>query len=350
MSKNLGLKELIINICCSIFSLLLCFASFELLLRAGIIPTRFYKIVKPDGENTDPKFKILILGDSFFTRHASIYRLLVNDLKPYKISLLNGSESGNGPFEYLTSMKVLSAKFKPDVVLLSYYVGNDLSDVQYNNQYSDSLIQKTTNLFRPFSRGLYAYHFFKEKEHILLPHHFDYKKMGKYFPAEIIERAKKSEINIWLLEKSMENTNYYLDNLLMNSDKNMNAWQKVKDILSEINTISNRIDSKLIIVIFPATLQVNKSHFEFVKRLNFKTDERTLSLDKPQTHLIEFCRKSRIECLDLLPYFRAHKDKEFYLEDDDHLNELGNLSSEKIVLDFIKKNLQLENKKLQAVR
>jgi hypothetical protein len=39
---------------------------------------------------------------------------------------------------------------------------------------------------------------------------------------------------------------------------------------------------------------------------------------------MEFCVDRYIACLDLLPFFKARKDEEFYRNKDDHLNEKGN--------------------------
>jgi hypothetical protein len=124
----------------------------------------------------------------------------------------------------------------------------------------------------------------------------------------------------------------------METPDNMKSWEKVKQLLAEIHDICNSLQSLLILVIFPGSIQVNDSHFEFYKKLTLNLDARTLQLAKPQRLLVEFCANRYIACLDLLPAFKSRKDEEFYRDKDDHLKEKGARVAGHLILDFLLSN------------
>jgi hypothetical protein len=165
---------------------------------------------------------------------------------------------------------------------------------------------------------------------------FDYEKAkAAGISPELIEDAKELRINPWLLNLALQEKNHLLDNVLMESPDNMKSWEKVKQLLAEIHDICNSLQSQLILVIFPGSIQVNDSHFEFYKKLTLNLDVRTLQSPKPQRLLMEFCADRYIACLDLLPAFKSRRDEEFYRDKDDHLNEKGARVAGQLILDFL---------------
>jgi hypothetical protein len=106
-------------------------------------------------------YRLLILGDSFILPRSLLAKSLARDLADHNVSVLNAAISGTGPFEYLAEMKAVGVTFKPNVVLLSYYVGNDLTDVQNHQQFD---LEKTgvgidSRTSRSDVRSLYLYHY-----------------------------------------------------------------------------------------------------------------------------------------------------------------------------------------------
>jgi hypothetical protein len=107
------------------------------------------------------KYRLLILGDSFIAPRSSLARSLAQDLSGHDVSVLNAAISGTGPFEYLAEIKAVGMTFNPDIVLLSYYVGNDLTNVQNHPQFNP---QKTgvgidSRTSESYGRSLYLYHY-----------------------------------------------------------------------------------------------------------------------------------------------------------------------------------------------
>jgi hypothetical protein len=136
------------------------------------------------------------------------------------------------------------------------------------------------------------------------------------------------------LNVALEDKNYLLDNINGHIGK-QEILDKSQQLLTEIHDICNSLHSQLIVVIFPASIQVNDSHFEFYKKLTFNLDVRTVESTKPQRLLMEFCLDRYIPCLDLLPVLKARKEEEFYRNKDDHLNEKGNDIARQLIQDFV---------------
>ncbi|MEX0805497.1 MAG: hypothetical protein WD688_19585 [Candidatus Binatia bacterium] len=112
---------------------------------------------------------------------------------------------------------------------------------------------------------------------------FNYKRLQSAgIPADLIEDANASRIYPWLLALALHQKNYFLDNVLMETAESVEAWQKIKELLTEILEICKRYESQFIMVLFPASVQVNDSHFEFLQRLKFNMDKRTLESSAPQ--------------------------------------------------------------------
>jgi len=322
---------------------LLCGAMLEGTLRLGIIKNPQYYRLQIQGWQIHAKYKLLILGDSFIIKNALLGRSLAQALGAYDVAVWNAATGGTGPFEYLAEMKAIGVKFKPNVVLLSYYVGNDLTNVQNNPQFNPNKpgIAIDSRTSRSYVRSLYLYHYILQKIRVLLIrfYHFDYEEVETAgVSSELVDDARKLKINPWLLKLAVNEKNHLLDNILIETEENMRAWEKVKDLLAEIHDICKYLNAQFIIVIFPRSIQINKSHFEFYKKLTFNIDERTLESVKPQRLLMDFCTDRRIPCLDLLPAFKAPKNEEFYREKDDHLNEKGNRLAEELIVNFVLKN------------
>ncbi|MDD5454639.1 MAG: hypothetical protein PHW62_03980 [Candidatus Ratteibacteria bacterium] len=324
---------------------------FELILRFGLIKTDLYKEMLCDGKRENPKYKILILGDSFIAdwhSRDSLYELLAEDLKTSGIKILNTARAGMGPIDYSIQMKTKGVSFKPEVVLLFYYVGNDLTDVQYNsglyNLYKSCRFKDRTRKLLEFLRNkLYIYGFLKEKRDLMIVRFFDYDAVKKCaIDPELIALGKEGKINIWLLYISCRHKNYLLDNILMETEENMQAWEKAKGLLDDINSLCQRINSKLFIIIMPRSIQIDTSHFSFFEKCGFALDYRTLSSDKPQKLLESFCEERGVPYLDLLPHFKAQQGMQFYKINDDHLNVDGNKFSENLIFDFIMRNSEIE--------
>ena len=241
-----------------------------------------------------------------------------------------------GPVEYLWELQAYGPAFGPNIVLLSYYTGNDLTDVQYRRE---ALVSQDSGIkarLRPIIRSLHTYHFFKEKREALRIRRLDVDLIRAHGVDEKwIELASRREINPSLLELAIARPRYLLDNMLIESEANAQAWKMIETSLDRIGALCHEIGAELRIVIFPRSIQIDDSHFAFFSSLGFELDERTLASRKPQTLLVEYCRQRGLSCLDLLPHFKARSGEELYRINDDHLNDSGSLVAADRIAEWI---------------
>ncbi len=291
------------------FSLNLGLLGAEGLLRTGLIPNPHHDRMQHDGETANPAARFLVLGDSFVMRNGfDFYKLLAAELTARRISVLNPSLAGFGPIQYASEYQTYAPGFKPDVTLLFLYMGNDLTEVQNAPDMANTPSSRFKARYRALVRRSYLYHFYLYKRYSLFPH--------KTLPGE-------GKINPYLIEQGQRRPHELLDNLLMEQPKNRQAFQIAKEKLQVIIDGNQRRRARLFVVIFPHTTQVNASHFSFFKTLGIQTDPRTLSAEGPQKEWADFFIKQNIPVLNLLPAFRARREKEWFLDRDDHLNVEG---------------------------
>lgn len=332
-----GLGSLAAKLGVSLCTLALVGVSTECALRVGLLESRHYTHVSSRGERTTPTTKLLILGDSFLDRRTRIHALLEEEFEILGVEFLNLAVSGMGPLEYLWELEAYGRSFAPDIVLLSFYVGNDVSDIQYRLEADPDFArgQGLKDRLRPLIRNSYLYQFLKEKREALRIRRLDEQKfLRRGIDPELLQAARSLEINPSLLELAIRRPHYLLDGVLLETEQNARAWQRITEIFDRIRALSDEIAAELIVVIFPHTIQLDASHFPFFAELGFELDERSLSSTRPQSAMLGYCEKNGLRCLDLLPAFRSASNEELYRLRDDHLSVAGEVLSARAIVEF----------------
>ncbi len=298
---------------------------FEVLLRVGIVPNPAFSRHQVDRTGESPSHKILILGDSFLEKHghgSPLYFSLLEDLKGEgSIAVLNLARGGCGPLEYLMQAKVGLARLKP---------GNDLSDVQYRPAISSPWIIFLKSRIKQW----YLYDFLERGRDVIRA------MLLKGYVTQPPPLKKNPEpLNPYLTEVARRYPRYLVDNLLMDTEENERALERIRKVLTEIHRLCDKAGAKLSVVIFPQNLQVNGSLYSFYERLGFVMDRRLLTSEKAQKFMARFCVNERIACLDLLPYLRGLQNTGFYRANDDHLTAEGAAKAESVVFPFVRAQL-----------
>ena len=319
MSK---LKPHIQKLLLVIIPLLLVMLLIEMTLRFGLISNPYHTRLQWELNPKEASDRILIVGDSFSAKDGELNTMLTKEFSAKQVQLLNISQGGFGPVEYYNDIKRWIAHIQPKTIILSYYVGNDLTNAQRTSKRMDEFLDHfyvTTFIkSRKFSKDQFPTE--------------QWKAMG--IDSEMIELALNNKINPWLLEATRHDPNYILNNILIEGRENHALWEKVKGILTKIIDEARRHDAELLIVIFPRSVQINEDLFPFFERIKLNLDKRTLNSRIPQDLLLEFCHTHALRCLDLLPAFRAKKHESLYKERDDHLNTKGNRLATKLIMEF----------------
>ena len=274
-------------------------------------------------------FKVLILGDSFIKIDGPLNQRLQQEMKADGISVLNLARDGMGPFDYLNAWETKGKSLAPDMVILSYFVGNDLTGVQYfddTQKNSKRLLEKKSRI-KSLLQKSYLYRYLKQMINYRRPSPFvDWDKAEqKGMDPHLLELAKHWKMNIWFVDMSNNHPDYLRDNLLMQSKESLEAWGKVKNIIRKIDQDCKNQRASFLTVIFPAGLQIHETE-SFFKSLRLNWDEKLLGTEIPQQKFSAFCKGENLSCYDFLPDFKEGDKHPLYRGDeyDDHLNEAGN--------------------------
>src|SRR5216684_3683102 len=107
------------------------FIAFEVICRIGLLANNRYSI-NADLNRRKGSVNVLVLGDSSSVETPiSATTLLKDYFARQGVSTLNLAGGGFGPREYVSRLESYGIHYSPRVILLDYYVGNDITDTLY---------------------------------------------------------------------------------------------------------------------------------------------------------------------------------------------------------------------------
>lgn len=315
--------------------LLTCVVFFlELTAKFGLLKSSYYQsLQKAQALKGSPR--LMILGDSFSLDVPDSWaNLLKSDFEKAQGSILNTAQAGTGPLAYWDAAQTLAATYMPNVILLNYYVGNDLTDTVHTVKSTRGLKGIIKSAMKWFALG-----------HVLLDVRARWmtRQRLRALQAEIptsgsAQESSHKPLNPFLWEMAKNRPDYLTDNLLMNKDHLDVAWNLNQEAILKVRDLAKSIDAKFMVAIFPRSLQIDKSHVSFFEQIGFNVPKNLIQTRVSQSRFAEFCQRQDLTCIDLLPVFRKHRPAQGYLLNDDHWNKVGN----NIAYDVIKAHLNVE--------
>ena len=246
--------------------------------------------------------RIAFIGDSFTcgqgVYHFMAYPAVIGSMlrgKHIPVEVINASMVGSGPDWYYLQLKNTVAQFRPDIVVIGLFIGNDLSDMDY-------FYRKATD-----TAGL--------------PTAID--TTHEYVDIDGVRRSTTTPLRykipilrnshvFQLLVTRLFGSFVYEDNpersdepCLLNPDckkleKNMS---QAVAVLTGIQKISFSINAKLLVVILPWELQLPR-HILALSRINFfATDTRRHAITDALARQLQ---TAGISFIDLLPAFESY--------------------------------------------
>ncbi len=310
-----------------VYALFLCTAiigGLELLARFGLPESDFYR-TRSLIESRTARPRVLLLGDSFTIEGEGLYSSRIGTLIDQGGGVvINASRSGMGPEHYLRQAHLYTPGFSPDLILLNYFVGNDITDTIYYSQTETK--QKIKTYLSAFFLG-----------HVLIERVERLQTRLRIIGVKLaVDEEKISTVaNPLLLEAAKNNPYLIQDNLLINTPRAQTAWARNRKILEDIFTLARKHDAALQIVIIPANLQTSDRDLNPMREIGFTIDSSLLGKRVPQDLLLDFCQEQQLDCLDLLPAFLNSNDPDVYIPKDFHWNASGN----RLAFDSLKPSL-----------
>lgn len=316
----------------------------EFALRRGVLITSPYLRWVPQVASGGPGPRILILGDSFFARRPGekdLHSELYDRLRGSGARIVNPSRAGIGPYQYLELLIEATARFHPDIVLLSYYVGNDHMDVGCADDV-DARLRKITTSSPPslLARSFVAQHLAAiGREYVVRHPHLDWASLeAAGIPKKDVARARAFEVNPHVLVLGAARSDYFRDALLLESECVRRAWANTQRVLDEILRRSASARALVVPVIHPHTLQISTVHHDLYRRWKIRVDPSMLEGRRPQDALLRYFEDRGIVALDLLPVFRALTTTPLYRDHDEHLTPAGEQVAAQQIARFLREH------------
>jgi hypothetical protein len=298
----------------------------ELACRLGVVPNAA-EALRRRARLAGPHGRALILGDSFSLESPDEQSLTLGNQLRHRlaargVAVVNLSVQGFGPLDELETLRMFqkdAGDYRPNVVMVNYYVGNDLTD---------TLFRLRGHLSRV---GLLRYRGGEWLQRSFLLRFLSGWQQDRQVNADA-RRIRRTQMQLLLavpLPAAQHAVNPYLVdlahvlpeflqiNLLLQGRAAELAWDENQRVLREIRQYAESVGARLVINIFPHTLQVDDSHYAFFQDLGFRMDRAMLATTAPQDRLKAFCTAEKLTCNDLLPELRAHRE-ELFMPNDDH--------------------------------
>lgn len=305
---------------------------------------------------TSSSLRIVAVGDSFTWGSGSNYdetfltrlerRLQESD---GGAEVVNLGLVGYQPEEYLALLRSHGLEYRPDLVLVDFYVGNDLMPAQSAQMIVAGLrhhVHVNGNWF----------HDHLSWDHWYLSHDVAY---GWLLASGKVRRAMGwPDLGMWNAGKaepimSTPSTAFfgwspkYIRMILGMSDQYLKAdtasflgrWHATTEILEQIGTLLHDRRIPWILALLPAEEQVDRD----LQRLYldmFGGKPEDFDFDKPQRLLGEWGKSRGIKVIDLTPAFREKASQQrLYVDNDIHWNANGNALAAQIILGELRPEL-----------
>lgn len=273
--------------------------------------------------------RLVGIGDSFGTagKEKNFHPLLLERLKNEKLEevgnyeLLNLSVSAYQLPDQLAMVQRHALRYQPDILLHSFFVGNDFEVTRPLKRYRDIPVD---------DRGLLRH---------VLPSRFlirDWLRLRAQARADQRQIKKESLKESQAVPKADQGT--FSEEAFLNIElRRMETicrrsetplakrWAKVTRHLDQIRDLVENAGATYVLVIHPDQFQVEEAlRAEVLRRFNRHPEN--YDLQQPQRFLKDFCTSRGVLCIDLLEDFQEQEAKRggLYRLRDTHYNDRGN--------------------------
>ena len=286
-------------------------------------------------EKKNSAYRILGIGDSFAygaVPHGQNYLTLLGARlreDRFNVEVLNMGIPSAGPKEYLALLLREGLELQPDMVLLSFFVGNDFTDSQR----------------RWSARRWYSYSYVTSLLHYILVTRWKYDEQLVQKETAYCDDCPFFEPAAYL---QIERTR---SSIYLGEDQ---TWTKLlRDTMFYLNQIQQVCQTKKIdfqVVIIPDEVQVNSLLQTEVRSMLPDELKKKWNVAFPIDQFMAALREAKIGYIDLFPQFlQASESRSLYRPRDTHWNIAGNRLAAEIIENNIRRHLeQIAVKKLPA--
>ncbi len=323
----------------------------------GVMPVvRINSLGLRDQEYSEKKppqtVRILALGDSFtYGRVHYEYNFLTlleerldQHWPEWRVEILNAGVPAYQPVNELHYLKKYGFRLEPDLVLLNFYVGNDLfsNEKEPTDLHPEAPIHDELETVETLP--LYSLLRWSELYWTVLNFYARYQvleeinqRVPELDPSQM-EDPRRIHPDFWMMDEEQYGEELKQQMRLYFSSERRNDWDRENfvttvAVIQEMAEMCRERGVDFAVVLIPSEVQVDEKVRElFQEAIEEEIPVSTFDFEQPQKTLVQQLNETGIHCLDLLPAFsRQGKEKRLYLLRDTHWNEEGNaLAAEKL--------------------
>jgi hypothetical protein len=251
------------------------------------------------------------------------------------VEIVNAGMEAMGPGYYWHILQKYGDLFKPDLVLVGFFVGNDFQEAEFF-VFIGNFISEPKDLITRYSK---YYQFRHWRLYKLLKN-----KYVRFREAEKRKQEVKTlppqQMGTFSRDTFLEvekGRNWIFDR--KNRKLLQQKFDKCSAIILKMKDWCDRRKIKLVIAILPDQFQVDKELREAVLTRYKNPARKNLDLSYPNDLIMNFCRAHDIHCLDLLgPFQEMGKTRQLYALRDTHWNEAGNRLAADLIFQYLEAN------------
>ncbi|HEX9638287.1 MAG TPA: SGNH/GDSL hydrolase family protein, partial [Acidobacteriota bacterium] len=259
--------------------------------------------------------RIAIVGDSFAVgavRQDQNFASWIERLRP-NIEVYNFGINGTGPRDYYEIIRSEALRFAPDIILVSFFVGNDVTDWRPLPDL-DHLRPQGYALYLFVHRSWRLAREWYRKSHEAAPN------AALLWPPPAPAPPEKGHNLSRETHLQVEHQRLLLSCPALAASYEP-SWERALSTLRRIDQLCRAARVPFGVLIIPDEYQINPALLEEVLQHSGVTRE-SVDLDLLQSRLRAFLKRRGIDYLDLKPKLEGEPD--VYLPRDTHFNERGN--------------------------
>ncbi|MFN0149084.1 MAG: GDSL-type esterase/lipase family protein [bacterium] len=331
----------------------------EIAINAQGFRDRDHAAQKPAGA-----VRVAVIGDSFTwgsgVEAGEIYTAQLESILRERegnasIEVFNFGVTWTGPVYYGRVLLGAAARYKPDVVVVAIYAGNDVADALRETRQPRPRVAILAALrelrdargsAKRAPRGAgFGWAAQGEENPATLP---ALERVGasagvsaetvaaRYhaIPESIRAAALAYRVNPFNLAEAVTDPESIVENVLLEGAEMEEAWRATEEALAALERDIERHGARMVIVAIPAAPQVGRQYW-WLERLGFRFDERLLTESPVQDRLARFAAARGIPYVDLLPGMRGSSAPPLYFEQDGHWTAAGHAIAARAIAEVV---------------
>jgi lysophospholipase L1-like esterase len=320
--------------------------------------------------------RVVVIGDSFVAGYgvadedvftAKLEGMLTESVRS-KTEVINLGRTGSSTIRELDLYTMIGRRFEPDVVVLAYFLGNDLREVveEHDQEELRQWHPKGTVRRAAYALGPNLYFELALLKQAAAAQAKTQRRTEEQIMAVLKERCLERGVDYDAAlaayrELPEEVRNKLQEGLLadhqilpacydpgcvrraLDPDDGyfQKAWPRTERHLELLRLAVHRDRVKLVLMLIPADVQMNAAAQERAAEIGYEVEAKWLTGEcRTQRAVKEWCERAGVPCLDLTEPLRRSEEQLYFLRDG-HFNSVGHQRTAELLAEFLEAKIGL---------